>query len=73
MEMTVQAVPPGTNRRLLEEAGLIPEAYRFSSAADEAALDTLTNDEVMYLIFVANKLGQDRRERNVSVPHFIMF
>jgi hypothetical protein len=55
------------------EAGLIPEAYRFSSAADEAALDTLTSDEVMYLIFVANKLGKDFRDRNVSVPHFIMF
>ncbi len=73
MEMTVQGVPPGTNRRLLEEAGLIPEEYRFSSAADEAALDTLTNDEVMYLIFVANKLGKDFRERNVNVPHGIMF
>jgi hypothetical protein len=55
------------------EAGLIPEAYRFSSAADEAALDGLTSEEVMYLIFVANKLGKDFRDRNVSVPHFIMF
>ena len=73
MEITVQGVPPGTNRRLLEEAGLIPEAYRFSSAADEAALDTLTNEEVMYLISVANKWGKDVRERNVNVPHFIMF
>jgi hypothetical protein len=73
MEITVQGVPPGTNRRLLEEAGLIPEAYRFSSAADEAALDTLTNEEVRYLIFVANKLGKDLQERNVNVPHFIMF
>jgi hypothetical protein len=73
MEMTVQGVPLGTNRRLLEEAGLIPEKYRFSSAADEAALDTLTNEEVMYLIFVANKLGKDFRERNVNVPHGIMF
>jgi hypothetical protein len=73
MEITVQGVPPGTNRRLLEDAGLIPEADRFSSAADEAALDTLTNEEVMYLIFVANKLGKDLQERNESVPHFIMF
>jgi hypothetical protein len=73
MEITVQGVPPGTNRRLLEEAGLIPEAYRFSSAADEAALDTLTNEEVMHLIFVASKLGKDLRERNVNVPYFIMF
>jgi len=73
MEIAVQGVPPGTNRRLLEEAGLIPAEYRFSSAADEAALDTLTNDEVMYLIFVANKLGKDFREPNVNVPHFIMF
>jgi len=73
MEITVQGVPPGTNRRLLEEAGLIPEEYRFFSAADEAALDTLTSEEVMYLIFVANKLGKDFRDRNVSVPHFIMF
>ena len=73
MEITVQGVPSGTNRRLLEEAGLIPEASRFFSAADEAVLDALTNEEVMYLIFVANKLGKDFRERNVNVPHFIMF
>ena len=73
METTVQGLPPGTNRRLLEEAGLIPEEYRFSSAADEAALDTLTNEEVTYLILAANKLGKDFRERNVNVPHFIMF
>ena len=73
MEITVQGVPPGTNRRLLEEAGLIPAEYGFSSAADEADLDTLTNEEVMFLIFVANKLGKDFRERNVNVPHFIMF
>ena len=73
MEITVQGVPPGTNRRLLEEAGLIPEEYGFSSAADEADLDTLTNEEVMYLVFVATKLGKDFRERNVNVPHFIMF
>jgi hypothetical protein len=73
MEITVQGVPPGTNRRLFEEAGLIPKEYRFSSAADEAALDTLTNEEVMYLIFVANKLGKNFRDRNVNVPHGIMF
>jgi hypothetical protein len=71
MEITLQGA--GTNRRLLEEAGLIPEEYPFSSAADEAALDTLTNEEVMYLIFAANKLGKDVRERNVNVPHFIFF
>ena len=73
MEITAQGVPPGTNRKLLEEAGLIPAAYRFSCAADEAALDTLTSEEVAYLIFVANKLGKDPREKNVNVPHFIMF
>jgi hypothetical protein len=73
METTVQGRPPGTNRRLLEEAGLIPEEYRFCSAADDAALETLTNEEVMYLISAANKLGKDFRERNVTVPHFIMF
>ncbi|HJZ75849.1 MAG TPA: hypothetical protein VKE51_29145 [Vicinamibacterales bacterium] len=46
------------NQAALEQAGLVPAGYQFSSEASQI-LESLTDDEVQQLISIGNKLGRD--------------
>ncbi len=59
-----------TNLERLKQAGLVPDDYEFNQN-EEAAIESLTNEEVNGLISSKEKLGEDFI--TTHVPHGMMF
>ena len=59
-----------TNLERLKQAGMVPDDYEFNSS-EEAAIESLSSQEVDSLISSKNKLGEDFI--NTHVPHGMMF
>jgi hypothetical protein len=59
-----------TNLERLKQAGLVPDDYEFDQN-EEAAIESLTNEEVNALISSKQKLGEDFI--NTHAPHGMMF
>jgi len=59
-----------TNLERLKQAGLVPDDYEFD-ASEQAAIESLSNQEVDSLISSKEKLGEDFM--NAHVPHGMMF
>lgn len=59
-----------TNLERLKQAGLVPNDYEFDSD-EQAAIESLSTQEVESLISSKNKLGEDFI--NEHVPHGMMF